>query len=353
LSLRSQLAPLRADALLVARAMAAGTRRPPGPFKVTAAVTWVCEQHCRHCNIWRREQGSELSAAEWREVWREARATLSWIDLTGGEVTSRCDFDEIAVAAIEEVPDLAMLHFPTNGSDPQRLEQVCRRILAASPRRLVVSVSLDGPPQLHDRIRGEPGSFERAVASFRRLRDLGVASYFGMTLSPHNHDRLHETMEALQERIPALRWRDLHHNFIHTSGHYFGNENMDRLPPARMSELADEIMELRGLPRGPTEALERLYLRQVARYADTGRSPQPCTSLAGNCFIAPDGTVHPCHVWDKPVGKLSAHGYSLAQIWPKTPAQRAREGVQQERCPGCWTPCEAYPTILSNLPGGM
>ena len=142
-------------------------------------------------------------------------------------------------------------------SDPQRLEQACRRILAASPQRLVVSISLDGPPQLHDRIRGEQGSFERAVLSFARLRDLGVASYFGMTLSPHNQDRLHETFAALQERIPALRWRDLHHNFIHTSGHYFGNEKMDRLPPARMSELADEIMALRGLPRSPTEALEQ------------------------------------------------------------------------------------------------
>ena len=339
---------LRADALLLARAAAAGLRRPSGPFKVTAAITWVCEQHCRHCNIWRREQGTEMSAMEWRQVWREARSTLSWIDLTGGEVTSRGDFAEIAISAIEELPELAMLHFPSNGSDPQRLEQVARSIQDAGPRRLVVSISLDGPPRLHDRIRGEKGAFASAVASFVRLRHLGVATYFGMTLSPINEDYLHETMLALREQVPDLSWRDLHHNVIHTSGHYFGNEDMDRLDPSRMAELAEEVMRLRGLPRTPTELLERLYLRDVPTYARSGHSPRPCTSLAGNCFIAPSGTVHPCHIWDQPIGSLPAAGYSLAQLWRKTPALRARTGVREQRCPGCRTPCEAYPTILSN-----
>ncbi len=338
---------LGADARLLARAVAAGLRRPEAPFKVTAALTWVCEQHCRHCNIWRREQGEEMSALEWRQVWREARSTLSWIDLTGGEVTSREDFAEIAISAIEEVPALAMLHFPTNGSDPERLEHLARRIQRANPARLVVSISLDGPPRYHDRIRGDKGSFGHAVMSFLRLRNLGVTTYFGMTLSPHNETLLHETLSALRAQIPELSWRDLHHNFIHTSAHYFGNQEMERLAPERMEELAHELVELRGLPRSPTELLERLYLRGVPSYAYTGRSTKPCTSLAGNCFIAPSGTVHPCHIWDQPIGSLPQAGYSLAQLWGKAPALRARSGVREQRCPGCWTPCEAYPTILS------
>jgi len=340
---------LRADAVLLRRAISAARGRPRGPFKVTAAVTWVCEQHCRHCNIWRREQGEEMSAGEWRQVWREARSTLSWIDLTGGEVTERSDFDEIAVSAIEELPDLAMLHFPSNGSDPQRLEQLTKRILAAGPSRLVVSISLDGPPDLHDRIRGQSGSFATALASWKRLKSLGVPTYFGMTLSPWNLDRLEETMQALQGRLPGFTWRDLHHNFIHTSPHYFGNEGMQRLSAEQMEGAARELIVRRGPPRSAIEWVERMYLRRVGEYARSGRSPQPCTSLAGNCFIAPDGTVHPCHVWDSPVGRLPGNGYSLAQILGKTPALRGRQQVESEQCPGCWTPCEAYPTLLSNL----
>jgi len=288
-----------------------------------------------------------MSALEWRQVWREASSTLSWIDLTGGEVTSREDFAEIAISAIEEVPALAMLHFPSNGSDPQRLEQVARRIQAAGPNRLVVSISLDGPPRLHDKIRGEKGAFGNAVASFLRLRALGIATYFGMTLSPNNEDALHETMAALREQVPQLRWRDLHLNFIHTSAHYFGNQNMQRLTPQRMTELAEEVMQLRGLPRSPTDLLERLYLRGVGAYAASGHSSSPCASLAGNCFIAPAGTVHPCHIWEQPIGTLPEAGYSLSQLWRKSPALRARAEVREQRCPGCWTPCEAYPTILS------
>ncbi|MBJ94767.1 MAG: hypothetical protein CMP23_09895 [Rickettsiales bacterium] len=347
----SRLLPLRRDALLLARALGAGVRRPKAPFKVTAAVTWVCDQHCRHCNIWRRERGPELSAAEWRQVWRGTKGALSWIDLTGGEVSSREDFAEIAVAAVEELPALAMLHFPTNGADPQRLEQLARTILRADPHRLVVSISLDGPPRLHGRIRGDRAAFDGAVRSYQRLRALGVDAYFGMTLSPHNEGELDSTFAALRERLPELRWQDLHHNFFHRSSHYFENQDMDGLSPDRLQELAAGVLERRGLPANPTELLEWLYLRRVGGYAKSGASAEPCTSLSGNCFIAPDGTVHPCHIWERPLGRLSEVAYALPQLWNRTSTLQARERVREGRCPGCWTPCEAYPSLLAAGPG--
>ncbi|MFT5431724.1 MAG: MoaA/NifB/PqqE/SkfB family radical SAM enzyme [Myxococcota bacterium] len=335
------------DMLLLARA--ATVNSPGGPFKLTVATTWVCDQKCTHCAIWERPRTDELDAGEWRRVWRNASPRLSWLDLTGGEVTTRADFAEIAIAAIEECPRLALLHYPSNGRRPEVLERITRAILAANPPRLIVSLSLDGPPAVHDELRGDVGSFEKTVESYARLRALGVETYFGMTLSPFNVDHIAATFASLAERIDGFSWRDLHVNFLHVSDHYFGNSGIETTDPAKLKAAIDELIARRGPPRHPTHLLEHLFLRRIDSYMQSGRSPLPCASLAGNAFIDPTGMVFPCHIWDEPIASLRDHDYSLKEIWALEKRSAVRAQVQAEQCPGCWTPCEAYPSILSNL----
>lgn len=341
---------ITADALLIRRALASRFGRLPGPFKLTTAITWECGQRCTHCRIWRRERSHELSASEWRQVWRKASKSLSWLDLTGGEVTDREDFVDIAVAAVEECPQLALLHFPSNGRNSRRLENVTRAIQAAGPNRLIISLSLDGPPPIHDKLRGDKGAFDAVLESYRRLKSLGAEVYFGMTLSPWNIDQLEATYEAIRTRFPRLGWRDLHVNFLHESPHFFGNIGIQKNEAAAVEKVVGELVRKRGLVRSGTDLLERLYLKKVPENLASKRSPLPCGSMAGHAFIDPTGMVYPCHIWDHPVASLSEHGYSLERIWKSAEARQARESVKAEQCPGCWTPCEAYPTLLMNLP---
>ena len=340
---------LRSDATLLARSIRAGKVRPPAPFKLTVAVTYTCEQRCTHCRIWRRPASDELTAGEWRQVWRQGSSTLSWLDLTGGEVTNRPDFSEIAVAALEECPQLALLHFPSNGRSPALLESMTRAILSANPSRLIISLSLDGPPALHDKLRGDKGSYEATLESFQRLRALGVEVYFGFTLSAWNIDHLDETYRALEARIDGFGWSDLHVNFLHESSHFFGNTGIRRSEPEALRTQLRHIIRQRGTPTHPTHLLESLYLSSVESYLHDGRSPLPCSSMSGHAFVNPAGEVYPCHIWDAPVASLREHEYSLARVWDLEVARRRRAEVKSEQCPGCWTPCEAYPTILSNL----
>lgn len=334
------------DTLLLWRA---AQKRRRGPFKLTCCVTWVCDQQCTHCQIWQRPKSDELSAGEWRQVFRAQSETLSWLDLTGGEVTTRRDFAEIAIAAIEECPNLALLHYPTNGRRPALIERTTRAVLSANPCRLILSVSLDGPPALHDQLRGDDGSFERSIESYRRVRALGVEAYFGMTLSAWNLDQVHDTFEAIRTRVPDFAWRDLHVNFVNESPHYFGNMGIEQPDPRDLSAAIADLMAKRGAPSHPTHLLENLYLKWVGVHLQTGRSPLPCTSLSGNAFIDPAGMVYPCHIWDEPVAGLRDHDYSLATVFALPRARSLRQAVVDEACPGCWTPCEAYPTVLANL----
>lgn len=335
------------DLRLLARAARVG--RGGGPFKLTAVLTWRCDQRCRRCSIWQREPGPELSAAEWRAVF-ESVPSLSWIDLTGGEPLARADFAEIAVSALEARPDLALLHFPTSGSRPEATEAACRTILAARPHRLIVTVSLDGPERTHDWLRGDRGGFERAVDTFERLRRLGVATYFGMTLSPANLHLVDETLAALGAAAPSFDRRELHVNLVHESEPYYGNAGVELLDGRQLRRAMRRIAGLRGLPRDGVGLLEALFLGHVTGYAQHGRSPLPCSALAASAFVHPDGTVHPCHLWDRPVGRLRDHGGSLAAVLATHSTRDARADVVADRCPGCWAPCEAYPTILTRLP---
>ena len=327
--------------------------RRRGPFKLTAALTWVCDQTCKHCSIWARPKSKELTPGEWRQVFRSARKTLSWLDLTGGEVTTRQDFVEIAVAAIEELPRLSMLHFPSNGRKPHRLESIAKGVLSAQPKRLVISLSLDGPPDVHAKIRGDEHGFNNTVESYGRLRRLGIETYFGLTVSPHNLHHIDEAFASLQARVDGFQWSDLHVNILHESPHYFGNVGIETSEPEELERLIHRLVDRRGLPKHPTHLMERLYLQRVGQYLRTGRSPVSCTSLSGNAFIDPTGRLYPCHIWDEPVGKLDQHGFSLPRLWATSRRAALRKDVVNERCPGCWTPCEAYPSILRSLPKSL
>ncbi len=339
----------RADARLLWRA--ARSARAPGPFKLTVALTWVCDQRCVHCGIWRRPRSDELDAGEWRAVFRAVRDTLCWVDLTGGELTTRADAAEVAAAAIEECPHLALVHFPSNGRRPDRVLRAARAILAARPERLIVSLSLDGPPDTHDRLRGDPGSWHRVLDTYRRLRALGVETYLGMTLSPHNVETLEDTVRAVQAEVPAFGWRDLHVNFVHRSPHHFDNtERVSPPDPERLRAAIRRLLARRGPPRAPTHLLEHLYLALVPVHLRSGQSPVPCSSLTGNAYVAPEGTVYPCTIWDAPIGNLRRVDYDLKRLWALPEAKRLRAEVAAQRCPGCWTPCEAYPSILAHLP---
>ena len=67
-------------------------------------------------------------------------------------------------------------------------------------------------------------------------------------------------------------------------------------------------------------------------------------------FVGPDLRVHPCSTWERPLGNLRDFGFDLATLLKSEVSREARREIAAERCPGCWTPCDAAPTLLARLP---
>jgi MoaA/NifB/PqqE/SkfB family radical SAM enzyme len=147
--------------------LAVAAHRIRRPTKLTFVVTDACSCRCAICALW-KEPRTGAGTAEIRALFA-ANPFLSWINLSGGEVVERGDFEEIAAAAVESTR-CAALDFPTAGQRPETVERGAAAALRAGVPRLFVSVSLDGPPEIHDALRGTPGAFARALETIDRLR---------------------------------------------------------------------------------------------------------------------------------------------------------------------------------------
>jgi len=324
------------------------------PYRMTFALTNRCQAHCAMCDIWKKPAGDELSLEEITTVFRKA-GRFSWINLTGGEIFLRPDIQSIMHAVIRENPDLYLMNFPTNGLLTEEIVATVDSILANTRLpRLIVTISLDGPRDLHDRIRGVPGIFDNAVATFRALRERRSSRfsvYFGFTLQEANISSFDNTLRAVQEGIGGCAVEDFHVNMAHVSGHYYGNIRFDGIPtPVVAAEILQRISRSRKTRLlDPVAMLERRYQTVARTYISTGRVPLVCQAASASCFIDPEGIVYPCIGMDSPIGSLRDNKYDLYSIWRSSDRLRIRDAARAGACPGCWTPCEAYQTLLANL----
>ena len=162
------MTPLKAYAGLGARILASrfGSRRP---FKITLALTDRCDCRCTGCFIWKKAKGREITPDEVERLLSDM-PSIRWLNLTGGEPFLRDDLPAVAAAALRARPQLAVLDLPSTGQRGDRIVEDVRAIAALGIPRFYLTLSLEGPEALHDRLRGREGTFARMVDTFARLR---------------------------------------------------------------------------------------------------------------------------------------------------------------------------------------
>jgi MoaA/NifB/PqqE/SkfB family radical SAM enzyme len=330
----------------------ANVRSPRLPYKVTFVATYHCNFRCQMCNIWQKKSKDEMTpdeAGRFFARWPQFR----WVHMTGGELFMRRDLDDLVAAIQGNCKSLFLLNFPTTGWFGDKTVSLVERTLARGVGRLMVTISLDGPRAVHEQMRGLPGSWDRGIETFRRLRGIRRSNFqtvLGMTLLPQNVSRVDETIAAVREVIPDFDRSELHLNIGHESGHYFDNVGLSlSTDHAAVIRAIEDHRRRVGHSLHPVHFLEDRYQGLVATYYETGRSPLPCTALSSSCFVDAYWNLYACSIWDAKIGNLRESGFDLGGLWESETRRRYREDVVNENCPHCWTPCEAYPTVLGNL----
>lgn len=136
-------------------------------------LLYRCNLQCGMCPFWRRQDENLLSLDdEVRMMKSLVRAGVSFLGFEGGEPLLRKDLPEILAASHERFHTSLV----TNGW------LLRNRIHEIAPHLDMLFVSLDGIGELHDRLRGIRGSYERAVEGIRVSRGrIPIAISFTMT----------------------------------------------------------------------------------------------------------------------------------------------------------------------------
>lgn len=326
---------------MIARLAETWVHRPPTPPRVVFDVTRRCNLRCSMCRTWEHPGTGALTADEIEGVLGQL-GRLTWLDVTGGEPFVRPDIERVLCSAATIPRGLTVLHYQTNGWMSERIEAVTAAVRAARDDiELIVTVSLDGPPHVHDEVRGREGSAQRALQTLRRLEALpGVEVHVGTTISSQTVESLPQTEALLDAQgFDLRRW---HWNWLQTSAHFFDNEQIgpQAVPPG---DLLRRHMARRGIPRTLVELMESIYLVNLDAVAGGEPSGVPCQALRSAVFIAPEGELYPCHLYDRPLGNLREHSFET--LWNGEGVERARRDIEALSCGGCFSACEAYPAL--------
>lgn len=342
-------------ALSIVRNHAGGV---PRPSWCTYLVCYRCNARCQMCDSWRVRPGTELTVAQVATVFAKI-GRLDVVRLSGGEPFLREDMGALAEAVLYASRP-SVIHITTNGSFPERVDEMVRGF--SRPGVLRFMVSFDGLEVEHDRSRGKDVPFATAMESVRRLAALRDET--GLEISA-NHTVINpqslEDNDGLRRRL--AEWGvDVHSVLAYADTAMYGAKlrgtKAEHLivprgyplhPALRGADVLGFVdRELRrvGEFRNPMLRLgKRYYLRGLrARLAgDEQPTPRPrCVALRSHLRLLPDGGVPVCQFNTEQVGNLLEQSYE--EIWQGVAARNQRKWVDD--CPGCWAECEVMPNAL-------
>jgi len=305
---------------------------PIKPVFVNYLCTFRCNSRCTMCNIWslyqsregKKQRSEELTATELRKILQQNQDFLSQvrhIGVTGGDPLLRPDIVELIQTLREKLP-YAEAGIQTNGLAPRLVEQRVREILKFYPE-FSLAVSLDGIGDVHDRIRGIPGAFERAMESIRIAQSLGVKRITtGMTLSNANANQIGEVKKLADELGTEFSC------FLAEKSRYFRNEgDHEPLTEESRNRLIDDLKH---------HTAYHYFMDRMRRRLELGEKRRlPCYSGHTSLVWDPYGNVRICILRPEIFGNLRER--SLQEMLTDAPGRRLRETVK--RC-DCWCQCE-------------
>ena len=321
------------------------------PHKLSYILTYRCNLLCKMCNIWKKNPVEELNLNQIEEFFTKSNR-FSWVGLTGGEPFLREDITEVAKIILDNCQELVAMHFATNGTMTGRILEFVEKILKYKSKKvkLLFTLSIDGPAELHDKIRGVNGAWLQCVSTFKKLKDIkSVQPRIGITLSHYNFDKFYETFTSLKEIYSPLRFDDIGINIFHRSVFYYDNNNMPELDHKSIIRAIDQILAMDKDRFTANNFLRRKYLMLYKRYAVNKRPPLKCQALSSTCVMEPQGDVYPCGIYANKVANIREECSDLGEIWSRRSVKDVSMKCLKGMCPACWTPCDAYNAILGSL----
>jgi pyrroloquinoline quinone biosynthesis protein E len=296
------------------------------PTTLLAELTYRCPLHCPYCSnpLAMTRAESELSTADWKRVFSQARALgVLQLGLSGGEPMVRKDLEELVAHARSEGMYSTLV---TSGLGLTRARAA--RLKEAGIDHVQISFQ-DVDPQTAERIAGVK-SVKQKLEAAALVRELGVAFSVNVVLHRGNLDRLGEIID-MAAGLGADRLE-----LANTQYYGWALRNRKALMPTRSQiEASKPIVQ---------QAMERYKGRMQMIYVLPDyyeQYPKPCYGGWGNVYIlvTPDGRALPCHgaTEIKNLQLVNVRDHDLEWIWSESSIFNAFRGDEwmKEPCRSC------------------
>lgn len=260
-----------------------------------------CNCRCIMCDIWRLRQVREITADDMRSHLDSLRALkVRWVVLSGGEPLMHSDLGSLCRLLRSESIRITIL---TTG--------LLLKPYAISVAENVddVIVSLDGPSEVHDRIRSVPNAFQKLADGVRALREVRAEIVVAGRCTVQKANRC-----SLRATVAAARQLGLNSvSFLAadvTSEAFNRPETWKADRQASIALSAEEVEDLEGeiealirenlndieaglVVEGP-EKLRRIISHFRAHLGQVPFVAPRCNAPWVSTVIEADGTVRPC-----------------------------------------------------------
>jgi MoaA/NifB/PqqE/SkfB family radical SAM enzyme len=246
---------------------------------------------------------------------------------------------------------LEHLLLATNGLSTQRVIKHVTQLLETlnatdnRVRTFDVQVSLDGVGEVHDRIRGIPGFFQRVQGTLAGLRALQerfprLKLRLSTVLVPDNMSQA-DALDAFarQHNLP------IYYSPVILSGEYYCNlQSTDGLLFSdQQSSHIQHFLERLGQE---DQTSLRFYYQDMARMMQGHPRGRRCMMGFYGCVLEHDGNLYPCvNCEQHSLGNLLTD--SFEDVWFGERAAQVREQLRASCCPTCTSMC--YPLPINAL----
>lgn len=239
------------------------------------------------------------------------------------------------------------VRIPTNGLPTVQTLQIVKEILNTCPGlHLEVDVSIDGLGETHDRIRGVPGNFEKALATIGELQALranwpNFTLYINSVITQENQDEITTMGHYFQQEYQL-------------DGHYFQiirgdpkDPTLQAVEPKKLGHIYQEVLPInfqyiskpsrRKSFLGP---LMRAYWKagyafsyetQYQNYIARTKWKMPCTAGQTSIVIDYNGDVRVCEL-RKPIGNLRRYDMNFQEFWSSLERKMEVRQVALDQC---------------------
>jgi radical SAM protein with 4Fe4S-binding SPASM domain len=336
-----------------------------GPEWIVLGVNNLCNLHCKMCdvgtgydssNFYHHLMGSHpvnMPLKLIKKIIDEASAYFPGVKL--GYAFTEPSVYPFLIESLEYAQEKNLFtSLTTNGLN---LPKIAEKLINAGLNELYVS--LDGPPEIHNKIRGHSRSFENAFEGLKQISGKIKTSVF-CTITEWNYNSLAEFANLFKD-VPLAEIGFMHTNYTPASlvqkhNERFGNSypasvsnmeeiNLNKMDTALLKEEIDRVKKINAdfkITFSPgiytIEELNTFYFEPEKLLGKI------CNDSFRNIMIKSDGTVIPSHGRCYKVTAGNIYENNLKEIWNSESISQFRKTLIKEGglLPACSRCCSAF-----------